>query len=85
MITIGTPESPIQVIEQPQNDLLEGIIATSEKTIGSVVYEVTLNFPPLASMLDVPASFVKGLEDCAEGRTVDMEVAMSERPPDRAL
>ena len=85
MTTIVHPEPPIQVIEQQTSDLLPGIPAASERTIGSVVYEVTLNFPPLAVLLNVPESFVEGLRDCAEGRTVDMEIAMSQLPPERGL
>ncbi len=85
MTKLAQPEPPIQVIDQQASDLLEGVMAVPEKTVGSVVYEVTLYIPPLALLINVPASFVDGLKDCAEGRTVDMDVAMFQLPPDRAV
>jgi hypothetical protein len=84
MTQLAPPELPIQIIEQTAGDLLEGIAATPEKTIGSIAYEITLNFPPMA-LIDVPASFIQGLKDCAEGRTVDMDVAMFQLHPDCAI
>jgi hypothetical protein len=85
MTQLAPPEPAIQIIEQTTGDLLEGIAAKPEKTIGSVVYEITLNIPPMASLIDVPVSFIEGLKDCAEGRTVDMDVAMFQLHPDRAI
>jgi hypothetical protein len=85
MTQLAPPETAIQIIEQASGDLLEGIVTTPEKTIGSIAYEITLNIPPMASLIDVPASFIEGLKDCAEGRTVDMDVAMFQLHPDRAI
>lgn len=84
MTLVVPPEPAIQVIDQP-SATLNGIVGKPEKTIGSVMYEVTVNFPAIALLVELPASFVQGLRDCAEGRTVDMETAMSQRPPDRAV
>jgi|AntAceMinimDraft_16_1070373.scaffolds.fasta_scaffold00468_20 hypothetical protein len=30
----------------------------------------------------IPESFFQGLEDCEQGRTIDMEIALNDSPPD---
>lgn len=30
----------------------------------------------------IPKSFFQGLEDCKQGRVIDMEIALNEPPPD---
>lgn len=71
-------EAPIQVIPHQTADDKEDS-AKAVQTIGSVVYfyEICFKF--------VPDSFAQGMADCAAGRTVDMEIALSQTPPDRGV
>jgi hypothetical protein len=71
-------ERPSQVIE---DSTATERSRAQNMTVGCVTF--TFDVIPLPS--DTPASFFEGLNDYKHGRTVDMETAMSQLPPDRGI
>ncbi len=80
-------EAPIQVIESAQSD---ADMPKSRKvsTIGSVTWKIEVTFPPLHGEGDgttladrIPDSFLQGLEECEQGRVVDLDQALTKAPP----
>ena len=72
-------ELPSQVIEKSPDKQQQN----PNITIGSTMF--TFNIDVVYCPSDTPASFIEGLNDYVNGRTVDMEAALSQLPPDRGL
>ena len=71
-------EAPIQVIGKQRT-------GEQIKVISSATYFYSVIFENRVKYVSVPDSFIQGLQECLTGRTVDMSVAMTQPPPDRAI
>ena len=84
MAPVESAAPPTQIIEERSMAYLEGIANQETVTRGGPVFIVSVVFPAPYSVA-IPESFEAGLADCEAGRTVDMQSAMTQPPPDRGV
>jgi hypothetical protein len=82
MPMIEVQERPAQTFEpDPPEGWLSAALPPAEKTVGARVCEFEITFPLTLGGGEIPPSFDQGLRDFAEGKVVDMDTALSQKPP----
>ena len=72
-------DAPTQVFEKSAEGYLPSVFDGYVETVGSPhTNHVSVTISPAA--LPLPVTFLQGLEDCEQGRTVDMEHALTQLP-----